>query len=228
MLQNLVDIITAPTAAFARLKEKPTIWLPLLLLLFSTVSIQVGYILLTDRGFLADQQIEQIEALAANISDAQLEQMRANIMDTSTTAMILNSAIGGVIFLLIVIALYALYLQFASKFSFVQLGWKAWFALICWTAVPTVFGAIGSWVALLTTSNGQLPMVELNPLNFTNLLGLEDRSGPMTQLGPLYIWHFVLLALGYQHWTNKGLVASTLISLAPYLLIFGIWGYFSG
>ena len=62
---------------------------------------------------------------------------------------------------------------------------------------------------------------------FLNLLGLDVQGGPLSQLTPLYLWSFVLLALGYQHWTKKGLVASALISLAPYLLIFGIWGYFS-
>jgi hypothetical protein len=49
MFQNLIDILTAPSAAFARLKEKPTILFPLLLVLIATASVQVGYILLTDR-----------------------------------------------------------------------------------------------------------------------------------------------------------------------------------
>ncbi|MEY4642705.1 MAG: hypothetical protein RLZZ227_2699 [Pseudomonadota bacterium] len=58
MFQNLVDIIAAPSAAFARLKEKPAILFPLLLVVFVTASVQAGYVLLTDRGFLAEQQVE--------------------------------------------------------------------------------------------------------------------------------------------------------------------------
>jgi hypothetical protein len=137
--------------------------------------------------------------------------------------MILNSALSLVVLFSIILALYALYLKFASKFSFVEVTWKQWFSMVCWTAVPTVFGALASWVVLLSNSNGQVPILDLNPLNFTNLLGLQVQGGPLTYLTPLYFWSFALLALGYQNWTKKSLLSSALISLAPYILIFGLW-----
>jgi hypothetical protein len=227
MFQNLIDILTSPSAAFARLKEKPTILFPLLLVLISATSVQAGYILLTDRGFLVDQQLEQVETMFPQITSEQLDVMEEQMLGQSATVMILNAVISVSLLLLVVLALYALYLKFASKFSFVDLGWKHWFSMLCWTSVPTVFGALASWVVLLSSSNGQVPITGLNPLSFTSLLGLSTQSGPLAQLTPLYIWSFVLLALGYQHWTKKGLVASALISLAPYVLIFGIWGFFS-
>jgi len=136
--------------------------------------------------------------------------------------MIVQSAISTAIFLFIIMALYALYLRFVSRFSFVELGWKHWMSLVSWTSIPTVFGALASWAMLLSNSNGQLPLADLNPLSFASLLGLPP-SGPLNVLSPLYLWCFVLLALGYQRWTRKSLLASALISLAPYLLIFGLW-----
>jgi hypothetical protein len=223
MFQNLIDIITAPSAAFTRLKEKPTILVPLLLVLIATASVQVGYILLTDRGFLVDQQMDQVETIFPNITDAQLEEMAENARNTSSTALILNAAISTSLVLFVIMALYALYLRFVSKFSFVELGWKAWFSLVCWTSIPTVFGALASWVVLLSNSNGQLPMLDLNALNFSNLLGLDVQGGPLAYLTPLYFWSFALLALGYQNWTKKSLAFSAVVSLAPYLLIFGLW-----
>lgn len=225
MFQNLIDIIAAPPAAFARLREKPTILLPLLLVLISSASVQAGYIALTDRGFLVDQQLDQISAMLSQLSSAQLADMREQMMAQGTTGMIIQSALSTAVIVCIVMALYALYLRFVSRFSFDELGWKHWFSLVSWTAIPTVFGALASWAALLSNSNGQLPLTELNPLNFANLLGLPQ-SGPLALLSPLYIWSFVLLALGFQHWTKKSLLASALISLAPYLLIFGIWAIF--
>jgi hypothetical protein len=227
MFQNLIDIITAPSAAFTRLKEKPTILFPLVLVLLATASVQVGYILLTDRGFLVDQQLEQVQALLTNLTSEQLDEMAEGMRNQSTMAMILNGTISTVLIFSLIMALYALYLNFVSKFSFVQFGWKAWFALVAWTSVPLVFGTLASWAVLLSNSNGQVPLTDLNPLNFANLLGLDTQSSLLTQMGPLYLWSFALLALGYQNWTKKGLVASALISLAPYLLIFGIWGFFS-
>jgi hypothetical protein len=227
MFQNLIDIITAPSAAFARLKEKPAILFPMLLVLLALCSVQVGYILLTDRGFLIDQQMEQIEAILPNLTDAQREQMTENSRNQSTTALILSATIGILVVYSLIVALYALYLRFVSKFSFVDIGWKAWFSLSWWTSIPLVFGALASWAVLLSNSNGQVPLVDLNPLNFANLLGLDTQNSLLMQVGPLYLWSFALLALGFQNWTKKSLVASALISLAPYLLIFGIWGYFS-
>jgi hypothetical protein len=227
MFQDLIDIITTPSAAFARLKEKPTIWFPLLLVLVATVSVQVGYILLTDKGFLVDQQIDQVRTLFPNLTAAQVEQMRNQMMNQGATASIISSAVSVFVIYTLIIALYALYLKFVSKFSFVEFDWKHWMSLICWTSIPTVFGAIASWIVLLTNSNGQVPMLELNVLSFSNLLGLSSTGGPLLVLTPLYIWSFVLLALGYQNWTKKSLFASVLLSLGPYLLIFGLWGFFS-
>lgn len=227
MFQNLIDIIAAPSAAFTRLKEKPSTLFPLLLLLVTLCSVQVGYILLTDRGFLVDQQLDQVEALLPNLSDAQRDEMEENMRNQGSGRMIASSAGGTAVTLLIIFALYALYLNFVSKFSFVQLGWKTWFSLVCWTYIPAVFGALASWAVLLSSSNGQVAIAALNPLNFTNLLGLNVQGGPLGYLGPLSLWSYALLALGYQNWTKKGLVFSALISLAPYVLIFGIWGYFS-
>ena len=227
MFQNLIDIVAAPSAAFARLKEKPSVLFPLLLVLLAICSVQVGYILLTDRGFLIEQQLEQAEALVGNMSDEQRGQAEENMRNTSTTALLLNAGVTTAIFTFLIIALYALYLRIVSKFSFVEYGWKAWLSLLSWTSIPLVFGAIASWVVLLTSSNGQVPMLELNPLNFSYLLGLGITSGPLSQIGPLHLWSFALLALGYQHWTKKSLPSSALISLGPYLLIFGLWGFFS-
>lgn len=227
MFQNLIDIITAPSAVFTRLKEKPTILFPLLLVLLMTASVQVGYVLMTDRGFLADQQMEQVEAIFPNLGAEQREQMEEQMLNQSSTAMILNASVGTVVVLFVIMALYALYLRFACKFSFVELGWKAWLSMVSWTSIPTLFGALASWVVLLSNSNGQVPLTDLNALNFSNLIGLGGQGGPLAYLTPLHFWSFALLALGYQNWTKKGLASSALISLAPYLLIFGIWGFFS-
>lgn len=227
MFQDLIDIITAPSAAFTRLKEKPSSWFPLLLVLVAVTSVQVGYILLTDRGFLVDQQLDQVRALFPQLSAAQVAEMRTNMMNQSPVTSIISTCVSVFVIYSIILALYALYLRFVARLSFSELGWKSWFSLVCWTSMPTIFGALASWAVLLTNSNGQVPLTDLNPLSFSNLLGLSTQGGPLFVLTPLYVWSFALLALGYQNWTKKSLLASTLLSLAPYLLIFGLWGFFS-
>ncbi len=59
--------------------------------------------------------------------------MLQNLIDiiAAPSAMIASSAGGTAVLLPIIFVLYALYLNFVSKFSFVQLGWKSWFSLVC-------------------------------------------------------------------------------------------------
>ena len=67
--------------------------------------------------------------------------MLQNLIDiiAAPSAMIASSAGGTAVLLPIIFVLYALYLNFVSKFSFVQLGWKSWFSLVCCPPIPAVF-----------------------------------------------------------------------------------------
>ena len=55
MLNNFIDILVAPNQVFGRLKEKPTWFLPLLLVFLMTASVQLGFFSLVDSEYLLDQ-----------------------------------------------------------------------------------------------------------------------------------------------------------------------------
>ncbi|MES2624781.1 MAG: YIP1 family protein [Pseudomonadota bacterium] len=217
MFQNLIDIIVAPTAAFDRIKEKPTVLLPLLLILLSTISIQVGYIMLSDFGFIIDQQVEQAAAFV-NVPE---DQIREGMANATPTGMAMQAGISTAIIIVLILSLNALYLSFMSKFSFSQLGWKSWMSLICWTGIPGLFAVLASWVALLSDDNGQLSQAALQPLSITGLLDIDTGNAVLQQFHILQFWSMALLALGYQRWTQKSLLASAIITLAPTILIYG-------
>jgi hypothetical protein len=220
MLQNFIDIIAAPKTAFARIREKPTIWLPLLVFLAFTAAAQAGYLLINDEGFVKDQLIEQtINTL--NATGEQADQIEEQIMAQSITTQAITTVVALLIFVPVILALQAWYLSFMSKFSFSQLGFRHWFSLQCWTSFPACFAALASLVVLLTDANGQVSQSEMQPLGIYGLLGISTDSATLQQLNLTHIWSLVLLALGYQQWTQKSLLTSILITWAPTVLIYG-------
>jgi hypothetical protein len=219
MFQNLIDIITAPSAAFARIKERPTFWLPLLLILVTTVSVQLGYLMINDPGFVKDTMIEQ--ATNSDMTQEQRDAIAANLENLGINTLIVIAAVQVVIIIPLILALNAWYLSFMSKFSFSQLSWKHWFSLLCWTGIPGLFAVLASWVVLLTDSNGQVDPLALQPLSVVGLLGLETSNATLQQINLATLWGMVLVVLGYQQWTQKSLLSSAMITLAPYVLLYG-------
>jgi membrane protein, antimicrobial resistance system len=221
MFQNLIDIITAPSTAFARIKEKPTIWFPLLLILLMTASVQLGYFLINDPGFVRDNLVEQATATNPDMPQEQKDAIAANYEKININTIAISATVAVFVLIPIILALNALYLSFMAKFSFTQLGWKHWFSLVCWTGVPALFAALASWVVLLTDSNGQIEQAALQPLSVTNLFGIETSNPTLQQFNLMQVWSMALLVLGYHQWTGKNLLTSALITLLPYVVIYG-------
>ena len=220
MLQNLIDIIAAPNAAFNRLKEQPTFLLPLALLILSTVAATAGYMLLNDEGFVRDQIMEQ----AIGNREMTAEQRRAveqqiGSVSLQTQAIVSSAAVA--IFVPLITALYAGYLVLMNKLSSRSFSFKHWFSLASWTGIPGAIAALVSLIVLLTDANGQVSQAEMQPLSITGLLGIETTSQALKQVNLMTIWALVLVALGYQNWTGKGIATSIAITWIPYILIYG-------
>ncbi|HWK55000.1 MAG TPA: YIP1 family protein [Hyphomicrobiales bacterium] len=223
MLQNLIDIFTAPRAVFARLRERPTVLLPLLLLVVATSSIQVGYIATTDRGFFVDQMVEQ--ALNANPTLRETE-LRTAYENLSPTFLMATGGLGTAVAFVVILLLYAVYLNFMSKFSHDGYRYQHWLSLLSWTGLPALFTALSAWLVMLS-GNGQVSLGALQPLSLDTLLGINSGKQLLLNLSLPQLWSSVLLVLGYQSFTQSTWLRATLVALAPMLLIYGIWGWFS-
>jgi len=201
MFQNLIDIIAAPSAAFARLKEKPSYLFPLLLVLVSTVSIQIGYFSLVDIDFLREELVDQ--ALASN-PNARASEVRAAVQNLNPSVLIISSTVATTVIILVLNALYAAYLKFLSKFSTLELGFRHWFSMTVWTGIPTVLVALAAWVVLLSTGDGRIPQAELQPLSLNTLLKLQSSNRLLHSLSLPMFWSLALLVIGYRQFTSKG------------------------
>jgi hypothetical protein len=224
MLQNFIDIIAAPNAVFTRIKEKPSVLLPLLLVTVAMASIQLGYVYLTDFNFLVDQLVDQ--ALASNPSAPESE-IRARLENLNPNVIAVSGTVGVLIVVPLISVLYAWYLSFIAKFGTQEYSFRHWLSLVSWTGIPTLFVAVAAWVVILGSANGQVPQAALQPLSIDSLLALDPHNAVLQNLSLPQLWALGLAVIGYRHFTGKSAVHSAIVTLAPYVVIFGTWALVS-
>jgi hypothetical protein len=221
MIKTLINIISSPTEAFISIKEKPTVLLPLLLILIFAASMQYGYFNAVDPEFLIDQTVEQ----AAALTNQPESQIRESLADIDSDSIMIQSIISVIIIVPLIMAFYAGYLSLISKFTYDEIRFKQWYSLNCWTGILSIFSAIAGWVVILTNSDGMIAQMEIIPLSLNNLI--FQTTGPfqtmLSQLHVIQIWTLGLLSMGYANWTGKSLGKSVAIVVAPYVVIYGIW-----
>ena len=217
----LSNIFTAPSQAFAAIKERPNPWLPLLVLIGAVFIVQFVYMQVVDFPWLMDHQLQQG---GGNMTDAQ----RAQLVDATTR--IPPSVLGAIqgvsagLVILIVYALIALYYTGVSFATNDGHKFQQWLALIAWCSLPSVLGYIASLVNLQVVDARFLPAEQLNPLSFGSLLGLDPQGAPIVQrillsLDVTVLWSTVLQILGYQAFTQRSFAFSTAIVLGPLAVI---------
>ena len=217
----LSNIFTAPSLAFAAIKERPNPWVPLLVLMIAVFVVQITYMQVVDFPWLIDQQLQQA---GANMTDAQ----RAQVVDATTRVPpsvlgVIQGASGAITILAVyaVVALYYLGVAFATND---KTKYQQWLALIAWCSLPAVLGYIASLVNLQVTDARFLPAEQLNPLSFGSLLGLEAKGAPIVQrilmaLDVTVLWSTVLQILGYQAFTGRSVGVATAVVLGPLAVI---------
>jgi hypothetical protein len=216
----ITNIFTAPSMAFAAIKERPNPWLPLLVLIIGTFAVQFTYMQVVDLPWLLDHQLQQAGGLT--------EEQRNQAVDGATRipASVLG-AIQGVAGGIAILAIYALIALYYTGVSFATndgTKYQQWLALIAWCSLPAVFGLIASFVNLQVTDARFLPAEQLNPLSFGNLLALDTQGATIVerilmQLDVTVLWSVVLQILGYQAFTQRSTVTATVVVLGPLAVI---------
>jgi hypothetical protein len=219
----LTDIITAPTRAFAAIKERPTLWLPLVIVIMVYGAVSVAYTNSVDLAWLVDLQLQQ----AQNLTDAQRDQAVKAALRISPAVYGVIGAVSAAIFIPLVFALTSLYYSAVSFMTGDGVKYKQWFALASWCAIPLVFGLLAALVHVLSGDARFMRQEELNPFSFGNLLavdmaGLARAQRTLLSLDPTLIWSVVLSILGYQAFTRRSLMLSAVVVLAPIALIVAI------
>ena len=216
-----VDLFTAPNQAFAEIKERPRVWLPLIALIVSYAAVSFAFMTSVDLEWFFDQQLQQSNA---DLTDLQREEMVR--VQTSLGATTLG-AIGAVTTpIAIILGLFVAALYFTGVSFVIHDGVKLrqWFAFSAWCFLPIVLGIIASLINILVSDARFMAQDQINPLAFGNLLGIDREGLTGLQRGLLSVdlttvWATVLCVLGYQAWTKRSTALAVAVVLGPVALI---------
>jgi hypothetical protein len=212
-----MNIFTAPSEAFAVLKERPRVWLPLLVLVVGYAAVSFTYMNEVDLGWFMESQLAQSATLTA-------EQREQAATAAASASPMLYGAIGAVttpLFVVLVLFLSALYYTIVSFFSHDGVKLKQWFALVCWCTLPSALGLVAQLVNLSINDARFMMQDEINPLAFGNLLSLElTPATPIVQrillaIDLTVIWTIALSVIGYQMWTKSSFTKSVAVVIGP-------------
>ena len=218
-------LATAPSTAFAELRERPRFWFPLLLVVLSTAAMVYWYYSTVDIDWLKDIMFS---------NDPKMQKLpeseRAAAMGMVGRGMLLwGSVIGTFIFVPVVFLVTALYFLIAAKVTKLPQGFKHWFALTCWASLPVLLGVVVSAIFLATSSTSQLSPGVLQPLSVNELLvHLPTGSPGQALLDTLSIPTFLawaLMIIGVHTWSQRSWAFSAILVLIPDVLIYGIWAF---
>jgi hypothetical protein len=228
-LSLLTNIFTAPNEAFAALKERPRVLLPVLVLIVGYSVVSFYYLSHVDMGWFLDNQLR---AGNANIPDAQREQTVAAATKLSPLfygAVGALSANFAVFLVMLIVAVYYTVVSFVTRDG-VKIG--QWFALLCWCSMPGMLGQVAALVNMLINDPKFMIQDAVNPLAFGNLLSIDAADKTMLQRSLLgvnvtAIWGLVLQVLGYQSFTKSSFGKTVAVVLGPLALIVVIVSLFA-
>lgn len=218
-----VNVIAAPREAFNVLKLKPTVLLPLAALIIANATVVLTYYSQVDLAWLLESSLQNVsEDLGPRQREAAADAME------NLSPMVVGSAgaVSGALFLTLWFFLNAAYLTGVSFLTDDGFGLKHWFAMVCWCALPLIFGYAASLANIFLSDATFLRPERMNPLSFSSLLDLDSAGGSamrqsLLALDVTAIWPMALGVYAYHVWTRRDVLESALIVLAPAILIFG-------
>jgi hypothetical protein len=220
-------LATAPSTAFAELRERPRFWFPLLLVVLASVAMVYWYYSTVDIEWLKDAMYSNNPAFQ-KMPDAE----RARAMGMVGRGMMLwGSVIGVLVFIPAFYLLQSLYLLLAAKVTKLPLGFKHWFTLTCWTALPALIGTVVAAIMLLLSDSSQVSPSVMTALSVNQLLTHLPMGSPgQTLLDSLTIPGFLswtLLIIGVHSWSQRSWAFSAILVLIPIVCLYGIWAVFA-
>ena len=220
----VANVFAAPLEAFAAIRQRPRILLPLLALLVTYSAVSLVYMNSVDLPWFMEQQIEMA---AADLTQAQREAALEQSANLSPMVLGVIGAVSSSVFILLWTFLLALYYTGVSFARGDGIKLKQWYALVVWCSLPILLGLIASLVNILANNARFMLQEDINPLSFRNLLSMDTEGLGMTQrilsgLDLSTVWALALTLIGYQTWTQSSIYKAAGIVLGPLVVIFGL------
>jgi hypothetical protein len=218
-LFDIGNVILEPSPTFARLKDKPRAWVPLLVLIVLTLAITWWYVATLDFAWFREHM------LAAR-GTVKPEERAALAQFLTPNRMLWSTVIGIMLGTPVMYALTAVYYLLAGKVMGAGIGFGKWFGFAAWTSIPRLL-ALPLMALQIATSGGRLTMEDANMVSLNYLLLHLPLSNPWasfaSNLDLTSLWTMALAAIGLKAWTGRSTAACTFAAVLPYVLVYGIW-----
>jgi hypothetical protein len=218
-MSHLINIFLEPGKVFAELKEKPTFLVPALLAAVVTALSATMYFLNVDAEWFAAQQLQ---AMAGDMSKAELEQV-AKVMPGART-MAMFTAPMVLLTVALTYAIFGFYYWLAGKVTGNPMSYRQGLSLAAWGGMPMLLGAVVALVAVFTSSPQStfesMQLLNVDPL-FVQLPMDHDWSRLAKSFSLLNFWAWFLGALGWKVWFRTGWGQALAVVLLPAVLIYG-------
>ena len=220
-LAQLANLFVAPGQALDYARERPRMWwLPLGIVLVLQAVLGVWVALTINMAAWRQMMVETMSR--ANPEHAQ---QAIQMVTQHGRGYLLIGMLAGVIFMVIIELLYALYLFLTDKlFSADNRGFGQWFSFTAWTWLPISLGLIASIIAwVLSNKSGHLDQLDVTNLN-TLFFHLKQGSHlyRVAQFSVLQFWVIGLATFGLKRWRGHGTGKALAIAIAPYVVIYAI------
>jgi hypothetical protein len=218
-LFDIGNVILAPSPTFARLKDKPRPFIPLLVLILLRLAVSCWYV----SSLVFERFREHMLAAQGNM---QPEQRAAMAQFFTPKTMMWSSGAGAVLGTPLICAVVALYYLLAGKVMGTGIGYGKWFGFAVWTSIPRLLTVPLSVLQILT-SGGRLAPEDMNMVSLNYLLLHVPMSSPWfgfaTNLDLTSVWSIALAVLGLKAWTGRSTAACVTVAVLPYAVVYGIW-----
>jgi len=222
-----VALATAPSTAFAELRERPRFWFPLLLVTLATAGVVYWYYSIVDIEWLKDAMFSS----DPKFQELNEEQRAAAMSMFSRTALVWSSVASMLVVMPVFFVLEALYLLLAAKVTKLPQEFRHWFAMASWCSLPFLLGAVVSVILLLMSETTQISAGVLQPLSLNELLLHRPVGSPgevlFQSLSIPFFLSCALMIIGIRVWSQRSWVFSATVTVLPWVVVYGLWAFFA-
>mgnify|MGYP002780609520 CR=1 FL=1 len=224
-MSQLINIFLEPGKVFAELKDKPSFLVPALVVALATAASAVLYFFNVDPEWFSSYQLQ---AAAQEMSKAELEQAKQFMPGARTMGYI--SAVSTPIVFAIIFSLTALYYMLAGKVTGNPTSFRHGLALVAWSSMPMLLGAVIAIVGVFTSSS-QSSFESMQMLNIDPLFVQLETGHPWAALARAFsllnFWVWFLAALGWKTWYRTGWGQALFVVMLPNVVIYGVMAAFA-
>lgn len=222
--QAMTDIVTKPNRVFATINDIHNwSWIPFLFIaVIGAIPIYL-YFNFVDINWYNETMVQSI---AGQLSPAEQSAMRNAMADQAQS--LWTGVFGSVFMVILSNAILALYLNIVTKADeeCVQ-TYTDWYGFTWWVSVPAIASSLIAIIIVLLAQSTQLSPVSMAPTSLAFIFSVEMTSpwsALMQSIRLESVWVMYLISVGLSQWTNLSAKRNYTIAIAPYLLIWAVWG----